>query len=64
VSQVGVFSYGTAKESQSNGGNIARLDGGLEECLLLSLFGEDLLELAVVDGIDTDAAVPSQRLVL
>jgi hypothetical protein len=64
VSQVGVFSYGSAEESQSNGGNVARLDGGLKECLLLSLLGENLLKLAVVDGIDTDAAVPSQGLVL
>lgn len=64
MSQVGVFSYGTAEECQSNGGNVARLDRGLEECLFLSLLGENLLELAVVDGIDTDAAVPSQGSVL
>ena len=64
MSQVGVFSYGSAEEGQSNGRNVARLDRSFEECLLLSLFGEDLLKLAVVDGIDTDAAIPSQGLAL
>lgn len=64
MSKVGVFSYGTAEESQSDGGHVTGLDGSFEECLFLSLFGEYLLEFAVVDGIDTDAAVPSQGLVL
>lgn len=59
MSQVGVFSYGTAEEGQSNGGNVARLDRSFQECLLLSFLGEYLLELAVVDGIDTNAAIPS-----
>lgn len=60
MSQVGVFSYGTAEEGQSDGGNVTGLDRSFEECLLLSFLGEDLLELAVVHGIDTNAAVPSQ----
>ena len=64
MSQVGVFSYGAAEEGQSNGRNVARLDRSFEECLLLSLFGEDLLKLAVVDGIDTNTAVPNQGSVL
>ena len=58
--QVRVFSYGTAEEGQSDGGDIAGLDGSFEECLFLSLLGQDLLEFAVVDGIDADAAVPGQ----
>jgi len=60
VSQVGVFSYGTAEEGQSDGRNVARLDGSFQECLLLSFLGEYLLELAVVDGIDANATIPSQ----
>lgn len=61
--EVGIFSYGAAEEGQSDGGNVARLNGSFEECLFLSLLGQDLLEFAVVDGIDADAAVSGQGLV-
>lgn len=58
--QIRVLSYGAAEECQSDGGNIAGLDRSFEECLFLSLLGQNLLEFAVVDGIDADAAVSGQ----
>jgi hypothetical protein len=55
--QVRVLSYGAAEQGESDCRHVSRLDWRLEECLFLSPFGQNLFQFAVVDGIDTDAAV-------